>query len=90
MKSKTKLFTFFFTALSFTFLCEILYMKNVSTLGVNKEGNSKNNLKVVIAPQNLAVYTDVVYLKNKSYSNIFDILPSDGELQINSKQSFVY
>jgi len=90
MKSKTKLFTLFFTLISFIFLIELFYLQNISDVTTEKSRVDKKSIEKIIALPNLAISSDELYIRNKSYANIFDILPNDGELHTNSKMSFVY
>lgn len=89
MKSKTKSFILILTILSVTFLSEIFYIKNVTRLTQNQIDN-KQETSTLIALPNLSVSSNELFLRHKSYANIFDILPYDGELQSNSKMDFVY
>lgn len=89
MKSKTKLFILIFTSLSFIFLLELIYLKNLTALTQSQIENKKYVTSILSLP-NLAISSDEIFLRHKSYANISDILPNDGELQSNSKMSFVY
>lgn len=90
MKSKTKLFTFLFIVVSFIFVIEILYLKKMSDLITERSTIDRKSIAKFLALPNLAVSSDELYIRNKSYANTFDILPNDGELHTNAKMSFVY
>jgi len=90
MKSKTKLFTLLFTLVSFIFLIEIFYLQNISEVTTEKNRVNKKSVEKIIALPNLVISSNELYIRHKSYANVFDILPNDGELHTNAKMSFVY
>ena len=89
MKSKTKLFILIFASLSFIFLLELIYLANLTALTQSQIENKKYAISLLSLP-NLAISSSDLALRHKSYANVFDIFPNDGELQSNSKMSFVY
>lgn len=89
MKSKTKLFILIFTSLSFIFLFELIYLANLTALTQSQIENKKYMTTLLSLP-NLAISSDELFIRHRNYANVSDILPNDGELQSNSKMSFVY
>ena len=89
MKSKTKIFILIFASLSFIFLLELIYLANLTSLKHDQIENKKYVTSLLSLP-NLAISSDELFLRHRSYANVFDIFPNDGELQSNSKMSFVY
>jgi hypothetical protein len=83
MKFKTKLFTRLFFILSITFVSELLYLSKLFPSGEKKRSN-------LTSIPNLAISSDNLYLRAKSYANVGDILLNDGELPNSSKLGFVY
>ncbi len=89
MKSKTKIFFSFFTFLSFLFVIQIIYLQNKALKETNYSEYKATILQSIGLP-NLVISSNDLALRHKSYTNIFDTLPNDGELHTNSKMSFVY
>jgi hypothetical protein len=89
MKSKTKLlFTAYFFLVSL-FVVELVYIEKYSDFS-NQNIPLKVKVVELVSLPNLAIASNENYLRHKSYANIFDMLPYDGEVQTNSKMSFVY
>lgn len=89
MKSKTKLLFLMFTMFSFILAFEMIYIQSTTIL-VNNQIENKKNISNFLHLPNLAISSDEIFLRHRSYANISDIFPNDGELQSNSKMSFVY
>jgi hypothetical protein len=89
MKAKTKLFILIFTSLTFILLLEVIYLTNFTVLTQSQIENKKYVASLLSLP-NIAISSDKLFLRHRSYASISDILPNDGELQSNSKMSFVY
>lgn len=91
MKSKTKLlFIFYFFLISF-FMFEMVYLEKRGDSFNHHNLQKTKELALVSLPNlALAIEENENYLRHKSYANIFDILPNDGEVQTNSKMSFIY
>ena len=89
MKSKTKLlFTAYFFLVSL-FVVELVYIEKYSDFS-NQNIPLKVKVVGLVSLPNLAIASNENYLRHRSYANIFDMLPYDGEVQTNSKMSFIY
>ncbi|MBI3873934.1 MAG: hypothetical protein HY307_02845 [Arcobacter sp.] len=70
-------------------ILEMIYINYSSKVSHQSLENKMSIVKIISLPD-LAISSDSLYLRHRSYANIFDRLSSDGELQANSKMSFVY
>lgn len=89
LNTNVKIFAFVSVFYFVLIVSELIYLKNTTQIS-QKDTKIKSNIKAVISLPDLAVSSNDTSLRHRSYSNISDLLPNDGELQTNSKMSFVY
>lgn len=89
MKLKTTIFFVFSFFLVVTFILEISYLNFQSNENEKCKIINNKELQLTSLP-NIAFWGTDTILRHKSYQNIFDLFPYDGELHTNSKMSFVY
>lgn len=73
----------------FLLIFEIVYLNYYSRRPYQSMENKMSIVRIISLPD-LAISSNSTYIRHRSYANIFDRLSNDGELQTNSKMSFVY
>ena len=89
MTTKSTNLFYFFGFLISTLLILIIYLSNTSSL--TEEQIQKKNLFVkLLGLPDLAISTEVGYIRHRSISNFFSSFKDDGTLRENTLSSFTY